>query len=242
MPLLRLDKLLADAGLGTRTDVKKLIKSGRVTVNGKVIRDNGCKTDTEDDIKADGRTVEYRRYVYLMLNKPSGVVSATEDKRERTVTDILKPPYSNMGLFPAGRLDKDTVGLIILTNDGEFAHNTLSPKKHVAKTYYVEASGNFSDDIKVKFKEGIALEDGYVCKSADITFDVLEKTRVKAYITITEGKFHQIKRMFKAVGGSVTYLKRISFGKIKLDEGLAEGEYRPLNDAELSYAASFRQE
>ncbi len=242
MPQLRLDKFLADSGLGTRSEVKQLIKKGRVTVNGKKLSDSSAKIDTAYEICVDGNPINYSKFIYLMLNKPSGVISATHDIKEKTVIDLLKPPYSNMELFPVGRLDKDTVGLLILTNDGAFAHNTLSPKKHIPKTYYVEAEGHFPSDIAIHFNKGITLKEGYECKSACLDILSITDSNIKAYLTITEGKFHQIKRMFEAEGGTVTHLKRVAFGKISLDATLKEGSYRALNYDELAYAASLKQE
>lgn len=242
MPLLRLDKLLSDAGAGTRSEVKQLIKRGRVTVDGIKITDSGTKTDTSAVICIDGKAVIYSKYIYLMLNKPADTVSATEDKTDKTVIDLLAPPYSNMALFPVGRLDKDTTGLLILTNDGEFAHNSLSPKKHVKKTYYVEAEGDFSADITVHFASGIIIDGGYKCKNAVLEILSLSDKNIKANLTITEGKFHQVKRMFAAEGGKVTYLKRISFGEIALDSTISAGQYRPLTDRELEYITSLKQE
>jgi 16S rRNA pseudouridine516 synthase len=177
-----------------------------------------------------------------MLNKPAGVISATSDKTEKTVIDLLKPPYSKLKLFPVGRLDKDTTGLLILTNDGEFAHNSLSPKKHVQKTYYVEASGHFTPDIAEHFQNGITIDGGYLCKSAELVILNLTDDGITANLTITEGKFHQVKRMFEAEGGHVTALKRIRFGSIKLDTALTEGCYRELTDTEKEYISSLKQE
>jgi 16S rRNA pseudouridine516 synthase len=242
MATLRLDKLLADAGVGTRSEVKQLIKHGKVSVNGIKITDSGAKTDTDSEILIDGKKISYSKYTYLMLNKPAGVISATSDKTDKTVIDLLKPPYSKLKLFPVGRLDKDTTGLLILTNDGEFAHNSLSPKKHVKKTYYVEASGHFSPDIAEHFKNGITIDGGYLCKSAELAALSLTDNAITAHLTITEGKFHQVKRMFEAEGGHVTLLKRITFGSIKLDETLAEGCYRELTDTEKEYISSLKQE
>ncbi len=242
MALLRLDKILSDSGIGTRSTVKQLIKNGRVTVDGKKTADPSFKADTSAKIEIDGKAVGYSKYIYLMLNKPPHVISATHDKKEKTVIDLLKAPYSNMSLFPVGRLDKDTEGLLILTNDGEFAHNSLSPKKHIDKIYYVEAQGHFSSDITIEFSKGITLDDGYLCKSASLNILSLEYDKIKAELTITEGKFHQIKRMFQAKGGKVTYLKRTAFGKILLDPDLPIGEYRPLTEKELEYITSLKQE
>jgi 16S rRNA pseudouridine516 synthase len=239
MAIIRLDKLLADSGAGTRSEVKTAIKKGMVKVNGTTVTDNGKKINTEDEVMLNGKIIGYSKYTYLMLNKPAGVISATTDKNDKTVTDLLNVPYKNMSLFPVGRLDKDTVGLVLLTNDGDFAHNTLSPKKHVTKTYYVESEGDFSsitpDDIIPKFKDGIMIDGDYLCKSALLEVLEMDNSLIKANLTITEGKFHQVKRMFKAIGGKVTYLKRMTFGDIQLDHALTEGEYRTLNKDEMKY-------
>ena len=240
MPLIRTDKFLAHMGAGTRNEIKALLKSGRVKYAGKVIKDGGLKIPENSVLELDGKTIGYSAFTYIMLNKPSGVISATEDKKDKTVIDLLTEPYSGMDLFPAGRLDKDTLGLIILTNDGEFAHNSLAPKKHVKKTYYVEAEGSFPEEIKAHFKNGILLEDNTKCKSADLHIIENEGNVIKCELTITEGKFHQIKRMFAAEGGRVTYLKRISFGKIELDPQLKEGSFRPLNDIEMKFVEEIK--
>jgi 16S rRNA pseudouridine516 synthase len=231
----RLDKFIADSGISTRGEVKKAIKSGKASVNGKIIKGGGFKINPDSDtITYCGKNIGYDKFLYLMLNKPMGVVSATEDKRDKTVLDLIDKQLANRGLFPVGRLDKDTVGLLILTNDGDFAHKTLSPKKHVAKTYEAKITGLLPENAVQLFKDGISIGN-YKCKSA--LLDVIEKnsdiTDVK--IEISEGKFHQIKRMFEAVGCKVVYLKRISFGEITLDEELKEGEYRPLNQKETEY-------
>jgi 16S rRNA pseudouridine516 synthase len=175
--------------------------------------------------------------VYLMLNKPQGVISATEDSRERTVLDLLSDHYKHLDLFPVGRLDKDTEGLLLLTNDGKLAHNLLSPKKHVAKTYYAEVAGLVNEADLILFSSGVTLDDGYVTMPAKLVVlsqgDPLLRKDSKIELTIMEGKFHQVKRMFLAVDKKVTFLKRISMGHLKLDEYLAPGEYRELTEEEL---------
>lgn len=233
--MIRLDKFLADNGIGTRNDVKKIIKSGKITINGNIVKDYGAKIDTSSDIiKYNGNEIKYNKYVYIMLNKPSGVVSATTDKNDKTVIDILPDEYKRKNIFPVGRLDKDTIGLLLLTNDGEFAHNTLSPKKHFDKTYIVKFDGLLPDDAITQFEQGIVLKD-FVCKSAKLK--ILDDNM--AEVVINEGKFHQVKRMFKALGCTVTYLKRTAFGEIKLDNSLDEGEFRQLNNDEMEYISKY---
>lgn len=233
--MLRLDKYLADSGIGTRNEVKKYIKTGLITVNNVVVKDNSFKVNTDCDIiYYKGNIVNYRKYIYIMLNKPSGVVSATEDKNDTTVVDILPEIYKNVDVFPVGRLDKDTLGLLLLTNDGEFAHNTLSPKKHFDKTYIVEFAGTLPDNAVEIFKQGIQLKD-FKCKSAELI--VLSENKAK--VIISEGKYHQVKRMFKSIGCEVTKLKRTAFGKITLDTNLKLGECRELNTKEMEYISNF---
>ncbi len=229
--MIRLDKYLSDSGKGTRSEVKKIIKSGLITVNNTVIKDSSVKIDPLNDIiKFKNNIVNYSKYIYIMLNKPRGVISATEDKSCKTVIDILPDKYKNKGLFPIGRLDKDTLGLLLLSNDGEFAHNTLSPKKHIQKTYYAEFEGSLPDDAVNQFSKGIELKD-FVCKGAEL--NILSES--SAIVKISEGKYHQVKRMFKALGCNITYLKRTAFGEIELDNSLKEGECRKLNENEMKY-------
>lgn len=229
----RLDKILSNMGYGSRKDVKKLIKEGRVLVNGELIVKNDYKIDPyNDNIVVDGIEVEYRKYIYIMLNKPKGVVSSTFDPVNRTVLDLIDQEYSIFNPFPAGRLDKDTEGLLILTNDGKLAHELLSPKKGVDKTYYVEVDGYVDEKYILKFKEGIILDDGY--KTLPSKLEIIEPdyiSRVK--LTLKEGKFHQVKRMFKALGMEVVYLKRIRFGPLELDDRLELGQYRELTKEEI---------
>lgn len=233
--MIRLDKFLADCNVGTRSEVKKLIKSGFISVNGSIVSDIGFKTDEKCDIiKFNGKIVQYQKYIYIMLNKPSGVISATEDDTDKTVIDLLPQKYKNADIFPVGRLDKDTVGLLLLCNDGAFAHNTLSPKKHIDKTYIVEFDGVLPDNAEALFDEGIQLKD-FKCKSARLK--ILSPSR--AEVVISEGKYHQVKRMFKALGCEVTYLERTAFGEISLDKNLKRGEFRELNEEEMKYISRF---
>lgn len=236
---MRLDKLLAHSGYGTRSEIKRLIKQGAVTVNGVSAKDGGQQIVPErDEIAVAGERVEFREFVYLMMNKPKGVVSATEDARDRTVIDLLGETYAHYDLFPVGRLDKDTEGLLLLTNDGKLAHRLLSPRKHVPKTYYAEvAGGPVGDADAAAFERGVVLDDGYVTMPAKLVVrsaggpGVGDPARIE--LTIMEGKFHQVKRMFAAVGKKVVYLKRIAMGPLSLDERLFPGQYRELSGEEL---------
>lgn len=235
---LRVDKLLAHTGFGTRSEIKQLVKRGAVSVNGKTIKDSGQQVHPErDEVRVDGEPVMYREFVYLMLNKPQGVVSATEDSRDRTVLDLLERQYAHFDLFPVGRLDKDTEGLLLLTNDGKLAHNLLSPRKHVPKTYYAEVEGAVDEGDQAAFALGVTLDDGYVTMPAQLNIlhkgnpEQLELSRIE--LTIMEGKFHQVKRMFQAVGKRVVFLKRITMGPLQLDPLLRAGTCRELTEVEL---------
>jgi len=233
----RLDKVLSHIGIASRSDIRKQAKQGLITVNGTVVKDSGFHVDPyKDVIEVGGETVRYREYIYLMMNKPPGVLSATEDKRDRTVLDLLTKEYKQFEPFPVGRLDKDTVGLLLLTNDGKLAHELLSPRKHVPKTYEATVEGEVNSEDVAAFAAGVTLDDGYVTQPAQLTILSRERgTKVISYISlvITEGKFHQVKRMFQAVGKKVTFLKRVSMGDLKLDETLSLGSYRELTDEEL---------
>lgn len=230
MEKIRLDKLISNELNISRTDVKKLISKGRVQVNGAIAKTADAKVCAEtDEITLDGERVEYNKYVYIMLNKPAGVVSASRDGKCKTVVDLVPAELYKRGLFPAGRLDKDTVGFVLLTNNGALAHDMLSPKNHVPKTYFTRVSGEFNEEKKAKLENGIAIDKGDVCKPARLA--VLGKTNdglTEIEIIITEGMYHQIKRMFEAVGCKVEYLRRIQIGALKLDENLAEGECRAI--------------
>ena len=236
---MRLDKFLCSCGLGTRTEVKKIIKSKRVKVDDVIIDKSEFKVDENSNVFLDNKPLTYNQYTYIMLNKPAGCLSATKDNHKQTVIDLLKDKYKNIGLFPVGRLDKDTVGLVLLTNDGDFAHNTLSPKKHVSKTYIAHISGNLPPDAKQIFNKGVTLKD-FTCKSAELIIKEVHQNYTVVQVTIVEGKYHQIKRMFLSLGCKVEYLKRISFGDITLDLNLKEGEYRLLNEKELSFVKTVR--
>lgn len=233
---LRIDKLLANTGFGSRKEVKKLLKTGAVQINDKIVKDPQTHLNPEtDQVTVHGEIVEYKEFIYLMMNKPNGVISATEDQREETVIDLLEMEDQIFEPFPVGRLDKDTVGLLLLTNDGQLAHQLLSPKKHVPKTYYAKIEGIVIEDEIKAFKRGVTLDDGYMTKPAELV--ILSKNEAENQseieLTITEGKFHQVKRMFEAVGKKVTFLMRIKMGPLSLDESLKPGEYRELTDEEI---------
>lgn len=231
---MRLDKLLsAGLGLGSRTDVKKMIRAGRVRVEGfdKVKPETGVDPK-RDSVYVDGKIMEYREFVYLMLNKPAGVISATRDGRHKTVLDLVPEEYLHFDIFPVGRLDIDTEGLCLLTNDGALAHRLLSPKHHIFKTYYAEINMPLGESDIELFKSGIVLDDGYVCMPAEL--EICSHNAKCAYVKICEGKFHQIKRMFESTGKSVLYLKRIKMHNLTLDENLPLGEIRELTDEEIN--------
>ncbi|MCM3619522.1 rRNA pseudouridine synthase [Sutcliffiella horikoshii] len=230
---MRLDKMLANSGFGTRKEVKKLLKTGVVKVDGNVVKDAKVHVDPEvQEVTVHDDIVEYREFIYLMMHKPPGLLSATEDHRQETVVDILQEEDKIFEPFPVGRLDKDTEGLLLLTNDGQLSHQLLSPKKHVPKTYYAKIDGEVTEDDIQAFQQGVTLDDGYETLPAELK--ILEAgPESQIEITIVEGKFHQVKRMFQAVGKTVIYLKRLSMGELKLDEDLELGEYRELTDEEL---------
>lgn len=225
----RLDKRLASTGLWSRREAKDLIKAGRVTANGQVMGRPEDKVEETAVILVDGQPIGESGPVYIMLHKPAGLVSATEDVREKTVLSLLPEQYQRLGLFPAGRLDKDTEGLLLLTNDGPLAHRLLAPKSHVDKVYYVEVDGVLDAGDAAAVVDGITLADGYTCLPGEL--ELLEGGS-RAYITLHEGKYHQIKRMMAARGKPVTYLKRMKFGPLELDERLPKGGWRLLNDGE----------
>ncbi|PAQ12857.1 16S rRNA pseudouridine(516) synthase [Bacillaceae bacterium SAOS 7] len=230
---MRVDKILANLGYGSRKDVKKILKSGAVTVNGELVKDAKQHVDPNNDqIVIHGEEVHYREFIYLMMNKPPGVISATEDTRDETVIDLLDPDHIIFEPFPVGRLDKDTEGLLLITNDGQLAHQLLSPKKHVPKTYFAVIDGEVTESDVEAFRHGVTLDDGYETQPGEL---VILKSGLRSDIelTITEGKFHQVKRMFEAVGKKVVYLQRISMGPLVLDEELELGEYRELTEEEI---------
>lgn len=226
---MRLDKLLGHTGWGTRKELKELCKSGQVTINGDICRDSGRKVDPQEDVVAVGdQVVSYEEYIYLMLYKPAGVVSATEDHVSKTVIDLLPRQYQGSRLFPVGRLDKDTTGLLLLTNDGTWAHGITSPKKHRPKHYQAVVEGDIPADLGERFASGIVLDDGLHCLPAEAR-QIGDHTIA---VVVEEGKFHQVKRMCAAVGLTVTKLHRSSIGQVALDERLQPGEFRPLTEDE----------
>lgn len=231
----RLDKVLANMGFGSRSEIKKRIRNGEIEVNGKIVKDSGLHVmPTEDHILINGTKLSYQKYIYIMLNKPAGVISATEDHRERTVIDLLDKGVQHFRPFPVGRLDKDTVGLLLLTNDGQLAHELLSPRKRVDKTYIADIDGPVGPEAVEAFLKGVELDDGYVTLPADLQIIASAADRSHIELTIREGKFHQVKRMFRAIGREVLYLKRIRMGTLRLDEELDPGEYRELREDELA--------
>jgi 16S rRNA pseudouridine516 synthase len=239
---MRIDKILANMGYGSRKEVKKMLKDGAVKVNGTAITDAKTHVNPEEDtIEIFGEEIRYRKFIYLMMNKPAGVISATEDFSEQTVVDLLEVEDAVFDPFPVGRLDKDTEGLLLLTNDGQLAHQLLSPKKHVPKTYFAIIEGEVTDEDVVAFKQGVMLDDGYVTKPAELKI-LSSGLRSTIELTITEGKFHQVKRMFQAVGKRVKYLKRIQMGPLPLDESLQIGEYRELTDEEVQMLKEYKRE
>ncbi len=229
---MRLDKYLAQISIGTRSQVKQMVRKGQVCVNGTVVKKPEYKVDPDQDqVVADGVKTKYVHEEYIMLNKPSGVVSATKDPREKTVLDLIDG-QKRKDLFPAGRLDKDTEGLLLLTSDGELAHRLLSPKKHVDKTYYARIQGRVTnEDVKV-FLKGLDIGDEKPALPAVLQV-LIEGEISEILITIQEGRFHQVKRMFRAVDKKVVYLKRISMGSLVLDETLMPGQYRNLTEEEI---------
>lgn len=228
---MRLDKFLSDMGVCSRTEAKRAARAGNIAVNGISVRDTSVHIDpAKDEVTYFGERVTYAEYTYIMMNKPDGVLSATEDGAEKTVLDLLPEKYAKMGLFPCGRLDKNTLGLLILTNDGKTAHDLLSPSKHVEKTYLFECETPLSDSDCDLLCRGVDIGEKRSTREATLALD----SRTRGKITVVEGKFHQIKRMFSAVGNKITYLERISFGGIPLDKGLARGEWRELTDDEIA--------
>lgn len=229
---MRLDKFLTSTGTCSRSDAKRAVRAGAVTVNGAVPRTSELSVDEyADRVTYCGREIKYRKYTYIMMNKPEGVVSATEDGRDKTVLDLLPPDVRTRGMFPCGRLDKNTLGLILLTDNGELAHRLLAPKTHVEKVYRFRSRFPVSAEDAVRFENGLTLEDGYETKPAKI---VLHGNGDEGLITLVEGKYHQIKRMLEAIGNKITYLERISFGTLTLDPALERGEWRYLTDAETA--------
>ena len=225
---MRVDKLLSNVGVASRAELKKYCKQGLISVNGKVINNPGVQVDSEsDDIRFNGEKIVYREFVYIMLN-----ISATFDKYDPIVLDLIDQSYLVFEPFPVGRLDKDTEGLLVLTNDGQLAHRVLSPKKHVPKTYYAKIQGKVTEEDILASEKGVILDDGYETMPSQLKI-LKSDDMSEIELTIHEGKFHQVKRMFESVGKKVVYLKRLSMGKLKLDESLGLGEYRELTEEEV---------
>lgn len=233
---MRLDRLLSNMGKGSRKEVALLLRSCCVQVDGRVEKSPGRQVDVAAErVFCAGQEVRYQKYVYLVMNKPAGYICSTDDPREKTVLELLPPTYAGRGLFPAGRLDKDTVGLLFLTNDGNFAHDMLAPKKHVEKTYFARVKGEVTEKDGAAFSAGVLLDDGYRTMPAELL--ILEAGEVsKVELTIREGKFHQVKRMFEAVGKRVIYLKRIKMGGFGLPPLLKEGEVLEIGEQAIKEA------
>lgn len=231
--LQRLDKLIASQGQYSRKQAQELIKSGSVNVNGAVVRDRGAKADDEKDtVCINGTEIRFERFVYLMLNKPKGVVSATNDKNEKTVIDLVPDEFKRRNLFPAGRLDITTTGFVLITDDGDYAHRILSPKNHIEKTYEARLAEAVTDEQLSTVAEGIVLKDGTKCLPAKLRV-IEDGDNPLVEIKICEGKYHQIKRMFAAAGNGVIELKRTKMGGVRLDKNLPEGECRVLSPDEV---------
>lgn len=230
--MIRLDKYLADMGVGTRAEVKKYIKQGKVAIDGQVVKSGDLKIDEEtQEVTFQGKNIGYEEFEYYMLHKPAGVISATTDPKDKTVVDLISDK-KRKDLFPVGRLDKDTEGLLLITNDGELAHRLLSPKKHVDKVYYARVDGRVTEEDVIMFREGVSIGQGEVAKPA--VLEILHADEISEIkVTIQEGKFHQVKRMFHTIGKEVLYLKRLSMGSLVLDESLPVGAYRKLTREEL---------
>ncbi|MQW23065.1 MULTISPECIES: pseudouridine synthase [unclassified Lactococcus] len=237
---MRLDKFLAEAGLGSRSEVKVLLKKGKVTVAGLVIKDGRFQVDKNStEVAFEGEPLIYQEYYYYLLNKPQGVVSATKDNLDSTVVDLLAAEDFRSDIFPVGRLDKNTEGLLILTNDGALGHDLTQPKKHVEKEYFAHIDGEVTAEIVQRFADGLTLKNGEKVKPGEVFVEKTMESQTQSgmmseiRIIIHEGKFHQVKRMFEAVGMYVLYLKRIRMGNLQLDDDLALGQYRTLTENEI---------
>ena len=228
--LMRLDKYISDAMGVSRQDAKKLLSKGAVAIDGKVVKKGDAKVSDANRVLVNGKLLEYKQFVYIMLNKPKGVVSATDDKNDTTVVDLVKADYPKRNLFPAGRLDKTSTGFVLLTDDGDFAHDILAPKKHVSKEYIVTLDGEINEEIIESFNSGVTLADGTLLKSA-----VLEATSdpMVVKVVLKQGVYHQIKRMFGVFDIGVNELHRTHIGDVELDSTLAPGQYRELTAEEL---------
>lgn len=234
----RLDKLLSESLAVSRQDAKKLLSKSSVTVNGVVVKKGDVKVDTDnDDVRANGKSLTSEKFVYIMLNKPEGVVSASTDKNDTTVIDLVKDDFPRRNLFPAGRLDKTSTGFVLITDDGQFAHDILSPKHHVPKTYIVTVDSPVTDEVIQAFEKGVTLADGQTMKTATI---VPEEDRYTATIILHQGVYHQIKRMLGVFNIGVNSLHRVSIGDLQLDDNLKPGEYKKLSSVQLAQITNFK--
>ena len=228
--MVRLDKLLSDMGIATRSELRAMIKSGRVTVDGRAVTAPETKVDGEvNAVCLDGQALSYRKYRVYMMDKPSGVVTATEDRREKTVLDLVSPEMRRMGLFPVGRLDKDTSGLLLLTNDGELAHRIISPRSGIEKKYHARVEGIPTEEDVRAFQKGVTLADGLECLPAKLEINGSDE----CFVTVMEGKYHQVKRMLASRGKKVLELRRISIGALELDKEMKPGDWRELDENDL---------
>lgn len=237
--MIRLDKYISKVTLMTRSVSQGVIKKGRVTVNGAIAKSGDMKLDEKSaEVRLDGELLEYSEYIYIMLNKPAGVLSATEDGKGTTVIDLLPEAYANTDIFPVGRLDKDTVGLMLITDNGPLAHKMLSPKHHVPKTYYLKSEKPISEEDRKKIEEGVYIGEGITTMPAEFTLD---GDKMGGSLTIHEGKFHQVKRMLEAVDNKVVFLERVHFGTLTLDTSLERGAWRKLTkEEEKSLTESYK--
>lgn len=235
---MRLDKLLAMLGEGTRTQVRDMVRAGRVTVDGAVVRDAGLQVDAESAVVAvGGRVLSYKSVRHVMLNKPQGTLTAARDKKQPTVMDLLPPLYAAMDCMPAGRLDKDTEGLLVITSDGQLAHRIISPKHDVGKVYFARADGPLGEKDVEAFAQGLHISDSdgeFDARPARLEILSVSEKESEARVRVTEGKYHQVKRMFASRGVQVTYLKRLQIGALKLDPALAPGAWREMTDEEVA--------
>lgn len=239
---MRLDKFLVDCGLGSRTEVKQLLKKKTIQVNGQTETSPKSQVNpNQDQVTYAGQELRHQTFVYYLMNKPKGLISATEDRDHRTVLDLLDQDARRRGVFPVGRLDIDTHGLLLLTDNGPLAHAMLAPKKHVDKTYVAQVSGLMTAADQAAFAQGLELGDGFTCQPAQLDLVSQDETTqtCQVKITIQEGKFHQVKRMVKACGKEVTDLQRLTMGPLSLPADLARGDYRPLTDQELASLEGF---